>query len=305
MLEQGEYAGIDTSYISVPKHDKMIYLGAYGFYQYHALHLPDRPNHMFTTRQHVTQEELEVGIDWRGLSIELPIPIVNSYTSSYGLAKNGSVWGARIRYKATDHMTGTIEEGAMSLPEPETIKDIERGQFDLKTFYVEGYYVFNHSRFCLAAGLYGDMIQRKSAGGFFVMANYYQSRLGCNQMFDHYRDTFRNNKFSVGGGYGYNLSFSEGRLCLHASLIPMLSVVNRLTHKYYDEENGDYREGSEVRNSRFTLNGFARLAASYSINDKLLLNAFFNFRQYMFSNSSDLRITHQDADLQINLGYRF
>lgn len=306
LLYRWENDGIDTTYIQVPKHDRMIYLGAYSYYQQHDMQFPGQTSaNLVAVNMHNVNTELELGIDWRGLVIELPIPITDRHSQSYGLSTTGSVWGAGIRYKSISDIDGKIEKGE-NTPD---ILPIGRGQLDLKTFYLEGYYVFNHKRFSLAAGLFGDMIQKKSAGGIFLMGNYYQSRLGCNNLLNYSRDTFRNNKVSIGVGFGYNLALLDGSLCIHASITPMASLLNRVTHKHYGEpieQNNQYYDCVELgRNSDFTFNFLGRFGISYSINENVLLNFYAYYRQHLFEASTGLHIGNREGDFQFNIGYRF
>lgn len=369
-VKEMEHSGFDTTYIEVPERDRMIYIGGYGSVQQYDLYFPvmlekaDLPQFMqsyvpsnMSDLMHIephfraTRADLAIGIDWRGIALELPIPVSNKYSRSYGLAKNGTQWGFRVRYKSVNNVSGTIDDSfsqATSImtnnfindiatygemvgnndPVQTVRRDIENGTMDLKTFYAEGYYVFNHRKFSLAAGLYGDMIQKRSAGSLIAMANYFQSHLGCNNMMEAERDIFRNQIASVGMGYGYNISMMGGRLCLHASLIPMFSLYNHIIHtqrnpsretlstelsdEYVDafkdmtyQYYRHYYDAVDVaRDSGFKIHGFARLAANYSF-DRFILTALINYRQYLFSSSSGMKINNQEGDLQINLGYRF
>ena len=266
MLDRWQEEGVDTNYIRKPKLSRMVYLGYYGYFQQHDMTFPVLVNNAdipldgqymppnmsekkyMATDMHTYQTEFELGIDWRGISLELPIPIRNRYSMSFGLAKNGSVWGARIRYKSLKNMEGVLDDAfnqgisqwkrnvdnQTNDPAVTSESTIPAGKMDLKIFYVEGYYVFNHKKFSLAAGAYGDMVQKRSAGSLFVMGNYYQSTFGANTLFNHERDEFRNWKLSFGPGYGYNWSINEGKVCIHMSVIPMISLFNHLVHKYDD-----------------------------------------------------------------------
>ena len=365
MINRMQDAGVDTNYICKQKYDRMVYLGYYGYFQQHDMFFPVNivnsdvpwdpkfmPSNMnekkyMKTDMHTYQTEVELGIDWRGISIELPLPIRNRYSMSFGLAKNGSVWGARIRYKSLKNMDGVLDDAfnqaglqwkrnvetqtnAPAITEESTIP---AGQMDLKIFYVEGYYVFNNKRFSLAAGAYGDMIQKRSAGSLFVMGNYYQSRFGANNLFNHERDIFRNWKISLGPGYGYNWSINRGKVCIHLSIIPMISIWNSLVHKYSDpngayayaitskdpamaaaqveaerklwsQYDAHYYDAVDNGKSRFVFNYFGRFAVSYSF-DRFLLNFLMNYRQYLYRNNADMEINNREADAQINFGFRF
>ena len=282
---------------------------------------------------HTYQTEVELGIDWRCIAIELPIPIRNRYSMSFGLAKNGSVWGARIRYKSLRNMEGVLDDAYNQAaiqwvrnfvfethdPAITTESTIPAGQIDLKIFYVEGYYVFNNKRFSLAAGAYGDMVQKRSAGSVFVMGNYYQSRFGANNLFNYDRDIFFNKKISLGAGYGYNWSINGGKVCVHMSVIPMISIWNHLYHysedysPQYETEaerqlwsnyDAHYYDAVDNGHSRFMFNCFGRVAVSYSF-DRYLLNFLANYRQYLYRNNADTKINNREADVQINFGMRF
>ena len=344
MLDRWQEEGVDTNYIRKPKLSRMVYLGYYGYFQQHDMTFPVLVNNAdipldgqymppnmsekkyMATDMHTYQTEFELGIDWRGISLELPIPIRNRYSMSFGLAKNGSVWGARIRYKSLKNMEGVLDDAfnqGMSQwkrnvdnqtndPAVTSESTIPAGKMDLKIFYVEGYYVFNNKRFSLAAGAYGDMVQKRSAGSLFVMGNYYQSTFGANTLFNHERDEFRNWKLSFGPGYGYNWSINEGKVCIHMSVIPMISIFNHLVHKYDDSSerlrwsNYDthYYDAVDNGKSRFVFNYFGRFAVSYSF-DRFLLNFLVNYRQYLYRNNADTEINNRDLDAQVNIGMRF
>lgn len=344
MLDRWQEEGVDTNYIRKPKLSRMVYLGYYGYFQQHDMTFPVLVNNAdipldgqymppnmsekkyMATDMHTYQTEFELGIDWRGISLELPIPIRNRYSMSFGLAKNGSVWGARIRYKSLKNMEGVLDDAfnqgmsqwkrnvdnQSSDPAVTSESTIPAGKMDLKIFYVEGYYVFNHKKFSLAAGAYGDMVQKRSAGSLFVMGNYYQSTFGANTLFNHERDEFRNWKLSFGPGYGYNWSINEGKVCIHMSVIPMISIFNHLVHKYDDSSerlrwsNYDthYYDAVDNGKSRFVFNYFGRFAVSYSF-DRFLLNFLVNYRQYLYRNNADTEINNRDLDAQVNIGMRF
>lgn len=348
MLDRWQDEGVDTNYIRKPKLSRMVYLGYYGYYQQHDMTFPvlvndaDIPlDHQYmppNVAEHkymmadmgTYQSEFELGIDWRGIAIELPIPIRNRYSMSFGLAKNGSVWGARIRYKSLKNMEGVLDdsynqtmtqwmrnvEDRTATPATTAESTIPEGKIDLKIFYVEGYYVFNNKRFSLAAGAYGDMVQKRSAGSLFVMANYYQSQFGANNLFNHDRDIFRNRKLSLGAGYGYNWAINGGKLCIHMSIIPMVSLWNQMVNKNEDYSqiederqswanyDAHYYDAVDNGHSRFVFNYFGRLAVSYSF-DRYLINFLTNYRQYLYRNNADTRINNREADAQINFGMRF
>jgi len=311
-LEKSQRAGIDTTYQDVPKLNRQVYIGTYNYWQNYKMTMPFdvdnlasiipgiRDNDRYTINAHAVQAEVDLGIDWKGLALELPIPIRNRYRLSLGLAKNGSVWGMRVRYKRLHQMDGHCNVGDQSINENNT----------LRIFYLEGYYVLNSRKFSLSAGLYADMVQKKSAGSVLFYANYYQSRYRVDKLFPADNDVFKTQEVSLGAGYAYNLAIRGGKLVIHGSLVPMFTAFSHLHHvtdiepDSYDEKWKEFYDSALNGNARFSLNIFARFAMNYSF-DRYLLTFLVHYRHYGYKNDKNLRILNQEADAQVNFGVRF
>lgn len=330
-LERGQREGIDTNYVQVPRLNRQVYLGGYAYWQSFRMRMPfelEDPSQIvpglkdqYRINAHTWQAELDLGIDWKGLALEIPIPLRNKYQFSLGLAKNGNVWGARFRYKRLKDMEGSCNIGDLQ---------IDRENNSINIFYLEAYYILLHKKFSLAAGLYSDMVQRRSAGSPLFYANYYHSRYNVEKLFPANYDSFRTNQVSLGAGYAYNLSFLRGRLVFHASLVPMFSIYNHLKHQagYVDtffpdpqlsaeaaeaariasnlteEQWNEFYRSADQGSARFRVNAFARFAANYSFN-RFILTLLCNYRGYAYSNDLDLQILNQEADIQLNFCTRF
>lgn len=312
-LEAGQRSGIDTLYQDVPKLNRQIYIGGYGYWQNYQMTMPFtvenlssivpgiRDDDRYEINAYSNQAELDIGIDWKGLALELPIPVFNNYLYSFGLAKNGSKWGFRFRYKNLKELNGRCNVGD---------QQVNNQTNKLRTFYAEGYYVLNSRKFSLSAGLFADMVQKRSAGSPLFYVNYYQSFYRVEKLFPATYDSFRTHQLSLGGGYAYNLSLLQGRLVFHGSLVPMVSVYSNMIHHahFETEENkqqwADFYEAADVDRSLFRINVFARAAVNYSF-DRYILSLLFNYRHFGYKNYKDLRIINQEADLQINFCRRF
>lgn len=351
-MEDGQTAGIDTMYQTIPKLNRQVYLGAYAYMQRYSMNLPyhidNIGNGYYKPKIHCTQGDLEVGIDWKGLSLFIPIPLTSGYAHSFGLAKNGSVWGFRIRYKQMKDIFGDIDtgmdyiDGSASDKSAELFSPENAGQHTIRTFFAEGYYVLNHKKFSLGAGLFADMVQKKSAGGFLIYANYFQSRYSVDDfLWLNDYDSFRTQQASIGAGYGYNWAFKRGKIVLHASAVPMLTAYSHLVHKSHTAltEDVSWKEDlvkeleidrgenvekfknyinpltkSDVRSTvfdaadngraHFRVNAFARIAANYSF-DRYILTFLMNYRYYGYSNNKQLQIHNHDLDAQLNFCVRF
>lgn len=351
-MEDGQTAGIDTVYQTIPELNRQVYLGAYTYMQRFSMNMPYQIGNLGTgyykPQIHCTQGDLEVGIDWKGLSIALPIPITSGYAHSFGLAKNGSVWGFRIRYKQMKDIFGDIDykfdysDGTPSYYSAELLAPENAEQHTIRTFFAEGYYVLNHKKFSLGAGLFADMVQKKSAGGFLIYANYFQSRYSVDDFIwlNDY-DSFRTQQASLGAGYGYNWAFQKGKIVLHASAVPMVTAYTHQKHKSHNPltEDESWKEefinglekdlgeniekfrgyinsltksdlkyivfdAADYGRARFRVNAFTRFAANYSF-DRYILTFLMNYRYYGYSNGKALSIDNHDLDAQLNFCVRF
>ena len=311
-LEKSQRAGIDTAYQDIPKLNRQVYVGSYTYWQNYQMTMPFdvdnltsiipgiRNNDRYQINAYAVQSEVDLGIDWKGLALELPIPIRNRYRLSLGLAKNGSKWGLRVRYKYLHQMDGTCNVGDQTISENNA----------LRIFFLEGYYVLNSRKFSLAAGLFADMVQKKSAGSPLFYANYYQSRYRVDKLFPANNDVFKTQQASIGAGYAYNLSVRGGKLVFHGSIVPMFTAYSHLSHETDIDDEAqnkkwdEFYESAEKGNARFCLNLFARFAMNYSF-DRYLLTLLLHYRHYGYSDDQHLRILNQEADAQINFGVRF
>jgi hypothetical protein len=291
----------------------------------------------------------QIGFDWHGLAISIPLPINNSFAKAYSIATNGSKFGFTVRYRAVEEPEGTVNNAFLQTCEKvnerlnELIERHEKGllvtenhdpvfshksdvipeNWDLRTVYADAYYVFNNKKFSMPAARTGRLIQKRSAGSLFVMANFNQSRLHMYRMLNYTEEIFRHDQFSIGAGYGYNWAINNGKLLFSISVIPMFSLVNRETHSCWDDPDDAYMKTNPEdvdlwdaydkhfydastygRDSRFTVNGFVRGGINYHIG-RSLLNLSCDYRQYMFRSCTGMEITNREIDLTLKYGYRF
>lgn len=349
-MDDGMTSGTDSSYIEAPELKSYCYLGAYTYWNNYSMHLPfnlpgeakkseggnDNYSH-YNINAHCTQVDAELGIDYKGLTLFLPITLSNHFETSFGLAKNGSVWGFRIRYKEMRNMIGrrtihfsnpdaaarmsdfaNMQQGESEF---DWIKDKSLDPNDniVRTFFAEGYYVLNSKRFSLSAGLFGEVIQKKSAGGPIIYASYYQTRYSADHILPADYDSFRTQQVSLGCGYGHNFPVRRGKLLFHLSAIPMFTLYTHQVHraryqdeqrrqdlqKLYSDDDLPFYDAADNGRSQFRVNAFARFSTIYHINKRYLLTFMVNYRYYGYSNSKHLEINSQEADAQLNFCVRF
>lgn len=294
-LEKSQREGIDTMYQDVQTLNHQVYIGGYGYwYNYQQNHLNINAHGIYT--------EGELGLTWKGLTLEVPIPYLSDFWPRFGLAKNGSTWGFRLRYRQMQPKDPKQQEGA---PQPGSTPGSRSNFLDpflippqgqsITMFFAEGYYGFNHKRFSLGAGLYSDMLQKRSAGSMLLYTNYYHTHYHADSIATLPSLSLRTQQVSLGLGYGYNLSLMQGRLVFHSSVVPMLSFYSFLSSSDPSIPSGT---------GKFRINSFFRFAANYSF-DRYIISGLLNYRHFAFSNNVDMLIRNQDADAQINFCVRF
>ena len=359
---------VDTDYVDIPERDFMLTLKFREAFQTYDMEfpvlvseveLPDpypmvlpsntNSNLFIKTNLNTVKSSAQIGFDWHGLAVSIPLPINNSFAKAYSLASNGSKFGFTVRYRTVKEPKGTVnnaflqtceeveervgglkeryENGLPLMENHDPVfphkSDVIPENWDLRTVYADAYYVFNNKRFSMPAARTGRLIQKRSVGSFFVMANYNQSRLHMYRMLNYTEEVFRHNQFSIGAGYGYNWAINGGKLLFSISVIPMFSLVNRETHRSWDDPNDVYMQtdpedddlweaydkhfydaATYGRDSQFTINGFVRGGINYNIG-RSLLNLSCDYRQYLFHSCTGMDITNREIDLTLKYGYRF
>lgn len=359
---------VDPDYVDIPERDFMLTLKFREAFQTYDMEfpvlvseveLPDpypmvlpsntNRNMFIQTNLNTVKSSAQIGFDWHGLAVSIPLPINNSFAKAYSLASNGSKFGFTLRYRTVEEPKGTVNNAFLQTCEAveerlgELKERYEKGlplmenhdpvfphksdvipeNWDLRTVYADAYYVFNNKRFSMPAARTGRLIQKRSVGSAFVMANYNQSRLHMYRMLNYTEEVFRHDQFSIGAGYGYNWAINGGKLLFSISVIPMFSLVNRETHRIWDDPNDVYMQtdpeeddiweaydkhfydaATYGRDSRFTINGFVRGGINYNIG-RSLLNLSCDYRQYLFRSCTGMDITNREIDLTLKYGYRF
>ena len=195
---------------------------------------------------------------------------------------------------------------------------------DILHWYANFYYAFNHKHFSMAAARYGNYIQKRSAGSFFVTGDVNYSRLHAHDLLNVSEDSIRTSRenfsslsVALGVGYGYNWTPNEGRLLLHASLRPMVNVFTRMDYKAYDWVHD--AEGNVVRQEmprinelaplydhkmKLDLGGVARVAAVWSITDQWVAGAHAEYTLRDNRNSRNYRMYNSRLHVNAFLGLR-
>ena len=118
---------VDTDYVDIPERDFMLTLKFREAFQTYDMEFPillsemelpdpypmilpsNTPNNRFIqTNLNTVKSSAQIGFDWHGLAVSIPLPINNSFAKAYSLASNGSTFGFTLRYRTVEKPKGTV-----------------------------------------------------------------------------------------------------------------------------------------------------------------------------------------------------
>lgn len=301
--------GIDTAYLQLPKYPfRIAYRSEVGG-AHTSLNCQELPYFGDLTAHFRTNPTPKMGLNvaFRNFNIGYMADLFKGY-SNFGLSFIQNAWGLDIQRRKT-----SFAHGYFDASEVEGRTDIKAGDISMTTVFVSAYYAFNNKKFSMPAALKQSYIQRKSAGAPLLYADFRYEDLLFNE--DAYIVQAGGTKdieicqIALGVGYGYNYTPNQGKLLLHISAIPMLTVFNQMimtgdSRMFWHNEEYDYNlVFSRKLKPRYPVffTGMARAAIVWNINDRFVLacnavchNIRFRMRDKMFE------IDREDLDLEYN-----
>lgn len=301
--------GIDTTYLALPKYPfRIAYRSEVGG-AHTSLDAEDLPYFGNLTARFHTNPTPKMGanIAFRNFNLGYMVDLFKGY-SNFGLAFVQNAWGLDIQRRKTSYAHGYFDSS-----EIEGKSEIEAGDISMTTLFVSTYYAFNNKKFSMPAALKQSYIQRKSAGAPLLYADFRYSDLmfkdetrivqaGGTKNMELYQ-------IAVGVGYGYNYTPNNGKVLLHLTFIPMLTVFNQMLMTgdsrmfWHNDEYNFNLVFSRKLKPRYPVffTGMARAAFVWNINDRLVLalsgvchNIRFRMRDKMFE------IDREDLELEYN-----
>lgn len=197
---------------------------------------------------------LEVGYGNVGFGYGLEVgPRSAAKKSSFAFNIVGKSWGVRLNYfKITNQFVSALSmwnEDTEIYPYHEYVSEEMAA---LRSFTIDGYYVFNNKRFAYPAAYKMGLVQRRTAGSWMLTARYMQDDLynSPEGAVDSYNllDCFATMQASLGGGYSVNFvpwhrdpvgPRDEGlrNLTVNLTAMPVITLFNHLktTSYVYDD----------------------------------------------------------------------
>ena len=174
--------------------------------------------------------------------------------STFSLGAMGGSFGINMRISSyrseTPYVTYSFASGGEV--------DADGGQVSLedpiriRSFFLDGYYMFNGKHFSYAAAYDQSLIQRRSAGSLMAGLMYYHSSVAFDDnsswplvLLMRGIGKLKFTQANVGAGYAYNWVPARGWL-ISAQVMPMITFYNKNKVYYYDVQDDKGRSVYET-----------------------------------------------------------
>lgn len=293
---------------------------------------------------HSGTQAVAVGVAYRSIKASYSFDLNSGNDQQLTFETLGSKFGGYIDYRRSTKMKGTMYNVAdgvnygiykVLFDEEPTLADVLKGGTNpieskynnYTTLHMQGHYVFNSKHFAYSAARSASRIQKKSAGSFIALADLYYSRAKFSEKFISGADEkYRTAKFSLGGGYGYNWTPNAGRLLVHASFMPTVSLFSRSRYsvdltKDTFEDGEEYRTQEEIiaenkankekvdkvinATPNITLNCTARMSVTWNIDKHFVLGGYTSYMFSNYKNKENYSIKEHYVFGDVYVGYRF
>lgn len=224
-IDSADVKGCDTSYVSLPKEGFAVYLNntvagstAVVDYHFHTGNVGPNGTYSGVLRSRLTYM-LALRFSYRGWGLSYSKDFSHNGDSEFSFTTYGQRYGFELRLYDTHTLSGTLTNREVI---PNAIYKTSQGDIHQKLLLINLYYVFSRQRFSLPAAMSQTVIQRRSAGSWLALLNYYHTDM--DKAFEYSHVIFR--QYSLGGGYAYNYVFAHEHCLLHGALMPMAMVWN-------------------------------------------------------------------------------
>ena len=265
---------------------------------------------------------LEVGYGNVGFGYGLEVgPRSAAKKSSFAFNVVGKSWGVRLNYfKITNQFVSGLTLGEESddfyLHDEFTSEEMAA----LRSFTIDGYYVFNNKRFAYPAAYKMGLVQRRTAGSWMLTARYMQGDLynSHEAAMDSYNllDCFATMQASLGGGYSVNFvpwhrdpvgQRDEGlrNLTINLTAMPVITLFNYLktTSYEYDEDMNLGDKTSKVM--CYPMPNYIGSAAVSLTVGRVYFSTQFTYNRFFFRSRDAFNAQHEDLPEDVTkLDYR-
>ena len=220
--------GVDTTYIGLPRHPfKVALSGDFGsvLTLFNCDDVPYYESISSRMESNITPK-LGFVVGYRNLNFGYSWNLYRGYSNfKFSIVQNA--YGIEIQRRKTNYAKGYIDASAIDGKQTLSSSDMS-----VRTLFITAYYALNRKKFSMPAAFNQSFIQKKSAGSVLFFADFINYDMVSNS------DGLINKaggvkemelyQIAIGVGYGYNYTPNRGKILLHISAAPYLTVFNHL-----------------------------------------------------------------------------
>ena len=329
-MDSSAIKGVDSCYIVAPKKPWQL-LGHYylsemkqnmNSYFGPTEEFPRQDFYMDLQDRSRTLNILGVWIGYRGYGIGYSVDIGGRSGTLFTTSLTGGSYGLNLRLRTfrSEHPKVTLKgvdedgeyidlNGELELPRP----------IRVRTFYLDGYYLFNGKHFSYAAAYDQSVIQLRSSGSLMVGGMWQYTTIRYNDdpnaflvSMMHDVGVAKIGQGSLGIGYAYNWVPYRGFL-VNAMVMPMLTLYNTQEMEFYDAHmldddtvDNDYLtyRSSETYRSKVTVSLNARMSLTYNWK-RLFMNVHGQWNRFRYNRGEESSGWINEWYVKTSIGVRF
>lgn len=337
-IDKSTRSGIDSTYIIVPERPWQIALGNNinrTNYHLNAFYADDIDDAFWIKFKPQMDTGLGISagasISYRGYGMGYQKSFSDNDNYSFTVRMCGSRYGLSFRVRGYDvskmkthTIVGVKDEGSSRFSQVEDENDLDlESPAKVRTLLLEGYYLFNGSRYSNTAVFDQSTQQVKSAGSLMAGFTWFKSSISYDKEEIFYLVNLMNDvgrskqwQFAVGAGYAYNwVPLRQWMISLQA--MPMVSLVNKIKSWSYDIDFPDLEEPQddgkfttslipremETHKSHITLGGVVRGGIVYN-HKRIFASITGQANTYGYTNGRN-KVRMVDWYVNTALGFRF
>jgi len=199
-----------------------------------------------------------IGLGYKGLGFNYSYRYGTEDQAELSLQAYGRALGAEFKFHTSHNLMMEINDNG-------TRTRMAMNNLRMSSLLMNGYWALNPRKFSYQAALSQSRLQKRSAGSPILGWAFNIDDISVEDTLLLEKGdvkSYAKVQLLVGAGYGYNWVLDNGRLLVHASLIPMLPIFDAYVYAYRDAE-------SDVEwPKHFSITGLARAGVFYYWTDR-------------------------------------
>lgn len=318
IIEHFLVKGIDTTYLQLHNHSWRLAFTTVGTGIYNTLNIKEIPKYPDASLNLRSSPSVGLGfaVAWHTIQFNYSWDVLYRRTRKLDFAILNRAWGIELTHHVNTNINGILNANNTQTP-------IKNSDVEIATTFLSAYFIFNSEQYSTNAALRQSYIQKKSAGSFYLQAQYLGTKMSFTEpTLSSKMEEMKNyevHQAAVSAGYGYNYTPNEGKFLLHISAAPMAIVFNRTILTFTQKQSivGE-RYKKEITLQKVIdpklwiyITGTARVSATWNVNDWFYIagNAQFNNMRFNSKKDEDLSFILQmntwEWNANLTIGARF